>query len=408
MLKNKFKIIALLMVIIFSLMAPIVRAEDNEADGHVTTQEEIIQGAEALVSQNVVNEENYKQSDVYLKGDEITIDYTIDGNLFVMANTVNINAPIGGDAFIIANNILIDKDGYIFSNLFSISQNITINGSVYDVFSYSSNSINIDGYIYRDVRAITNNFTLTGTIGRNAFLNMNSISISSDSTDEQGNTVTSQGSIHGNLNYTSGQEITIQDGIVTGDINFTQESSSAISIQTYILSLGKFLVTVLVIWLLCLWLAPKFLTRTDYIISKKMPSTIGLGILAPIVLIIIFSILLLLEITSTIGAIGLITLLTICAIGSSIFVISFNNLVCKKFKIEKTIGKLGVLIITAIIIWLIALIPFVGKILSIILSLLGIGILVNSILLYKKDLTNSKSKSKNNEINDENKTEKNK
>ena len=149
------------MVIIFSLMAPIVRAEDNEADGHVTTQEEIIQGAEDLVSQNVVNEENYKQSDVYLKGDEITIDYTIDGNLFVMANTVNINAPIGGDAFIIANNILIDKDGYIFSNLFSISQNITINGSVYDVFSYSSNSINIDGYIYRDVRAITNNFTLT-------------------------------------------------------------------------------------------------------------------------------------------------------------------------------------------------------------------------------------------------------
>lgn len=396
MLKNKFKIIALLMVIILTLMIPVVRAEDNEADGYVTTQEEIVQGAEELASENVINEENYKQGDVYLSGDEVTIDYTVDGNLFVMANTVTINAPIGGDAFIIANNILIDRDGYIFSNLFSLSQNITINGSVYDIFAYSLNSINIDGYIYRDVRAITNNLTLTGTIVRNAYFDINTLDISSESTDDQGNTVTSQGSINGDLNYTSKQELTIPDGIVTGAINYSQDSSSPASVQIYILSLGKFLVTVLVIWLLCLWLAPKFLNRTDYIISKKMPSTIGLGILTPIVLTVVFAILLLLEITSTIGALGLITLFTICIISSVIFVIAINNLICQRLKIEKTIGKLGLLIITAAIIWLLALIPVVGGVISIIATLLGLGILINGILLSRKNINLSENKSEKN------------
>lgn len=396
MLKNKFKIIALLMVIILTLMIPVVRAEDNEADGYVTTQEEIVQGAEELASENVINEENYKQGDVYLSGDEVTIDYTVDGNLFVMANTVTINAPIGGDAFIIANNILIDRDGYIFSNLFSLSQNITINGSVYDIFAYSLNSINIDGYIYRDVRAITNNLTLTGTIVRNAYFDINTLDISSESTDDQGNTVTSQGSINGDLNYTSKQELTIPDGIVTGAINYSQDSSSPASVQIYILSLGKFLVTVLVIWLLCLWLAPKFLNRTDYIISKKMPSTIGLGILTPIVLTVVFAILLLLEITSTIGALGLITLFTICIISSVIFVIAINNLICQRLKIEKTIGKLGLLIITAAIIWLLALIPVVGGVISIIATLLGLGILINGILLSRKNMNLSENKSEKN------------
>ncbi len=396
MLKNKFKIIALLMVIILTLMIPVVRAEDNEADGYVTTQEEIVQGAEELASENVINEENYKQGDVYLSGDEVTIDYTVDGNLFVMANTVTINAPIGGDAFIIANNILIDRDGYIFSNLFSLSQNITINGSVYDIFAYSLNSINIDGYIYRDVRAITNNLTLTGTIVRNAYFDINTLDISSESTDDQGNTVTSQGSINGDLNYTSKQELTIPDGIVTGAINYSQDSSSPASVQIYILSLGKFLVTVLVIWLLCLWLTPKFLDRTSYILSKKLPSSIGFGILTPIVLIIASVILLLLEITSTIGGLGLVLLFAVCIISSVIFVIAINNLICQRLKIEKTIGKLGLLIITAAIIWLLALIPVVGGVISIIATLLGLGILINGILLSRKNMNLSENKSEKN------------
>ena len=279
--------------------------------------------------------------------------------------------------------------------MFTFSSNVNINGVVYDLYAYSNSSVNINGYIYRDVRVVTKDLTLSGTIGRNAYIDVNNINISTASTDEEGNTLTSQGSIYGDLNYTAKQELSIPEGIVTGDINYTQATSTS-SIQSYILSLGRFLATTIIIWLLCLWLTPKFLDRTSYILSKKMPSTIGLGILTPIVLTVVFAILLLLEITSTIGALGLITLFTICIISSVIFVIAINNLICQRLKIEKTIGKLGLLIITAAIIWLLALIPVVGGVISIIATLLGLGILINGILLSRKNINLSENKSEKN------------
>ena len=144
-------------------------------------------------------------------------------------------------------------------------------------------------------------------------------------------------------------------------------------------------------------------------LTKKVPSTIGFGILTPIVLLFATVVLLLLGIASTIGVLGLIILFVACAISTSIFVIAINNLICKKLHVEKTIGKLGVLIITAVVLWLIGLIPFVGGVISIIAAVLGLGILINGILPFNrnKDFSkdNKEDKSKENKSKTENKTE---
>ena len=395
MLKSKLKIIALIMLIILSLIVPQVNAEDNEAEGQTTnTTEGEATAISAEQGTSSINTQNYKEGDVYLTGDEITIDYIVDGNLFVMANKVTINSQIGGDAFIIANDLVVGENGYIFSNLFALAPNITIGGVVYDLYAYSNN-IQVNNYIFRDARAIANNFTLAGTIGRNAYLNVDNIEVISNKDDQ--NNVTSQGSIKGDLNYSSKQELEIQDGIVSGDVNFTQLKTSSPSIQTYLLSIGRFLVTLLIIWLLCLWLAPKFLERTNLVLTKKLPSTIALGILTPIALVIAFVILLLLNITSSVSLLGLALLFIACAISSSIFVIAVNNIICNKLKVEKTIGKFGILIITAAVLWLIALIPFVGRIISTIAAILGLGILINAILPHNRNIleTDQKAEKKN-------------
>ena len=397
MLKSKFKIIALFIVIILTLMIPIVRAEDNEANTQDSQEQAVINAAEEQAKQSATRQDTYRQGDVYLNGDEVTVDYIVDGNLFVFADTVNITSQIGGDAFIVANTINVSENGYIFSNLFAIAPNINIRGSVYDVYTYSNN-LNISGYVFRDVRSITNDFTLSGTIGRNVFLKVNNIQVETGSTE--GNSVTSQGSISGDLNYSATQEFSIPDGIVLGNINYTQIKNSSPSIQSYILALGKFLVTVIVIWLLCLWLAPKFLNRTDLIFTKKLPSTIGFGILTPIVIIIASVILLLLGITSSVAVLSLVILFIAYAISSSIFVIAINNLICKKLNVEKIISKLGFLILTAVILWLIALIPFIGRVISIIAAILGLGILINGILPSNRNKDFSEDKKDTSEGND--------
>lgn len=392
MLKNKLKTIALIMLIILSLIVPQVNAEDNEAEGQTsnTVQEEAT-AISTDPSTTSVNAQNYKEGDVYLTGDEITIDYVVDGNLFVMANKVTISSQIGGDAFIIANDIIVENNGYIFSNLFALAPNITISGVVYDLYAYANN-IQVNNYIFRDARAIANNFKLAGTIGRNAYLNIDNMEVISIKDDQ--NNVTSQGSIKGDLNYSSKQELEIQDGTVSGDINYTQLKTSSPSIQTYLLSIGGFLVTVLIIWLIGLWLAPKFLERTNLVLTKKLPSTIALGIFTPIVLIIALVILLLLNITSSVSLLGLALLFVACAISSSIFVIAVNNIICNKLNVEKTIVKLGFLIITGAVLWLIALIPFVGRVISTIAAILGLGILINAILPHNRNLSGTETKVK--------------
>lgn len=392
MLKNKLKVIALIMLIVVFLMTPFVNATEENQPGNeaVTTSNEEQANVEST-NQQTTAQNNYKDGDVYLTGDEITIDYIIDGNLFVFADTVNINSQIGGDAFIIAKTVNINKGGYVFSNLFTIANDLNINGVVYDLYASSTN-INISGYVYRDIRTTSNELKISGVVGRNAYVTTNNISFEANSNEE--NQTIQQGTIAGNLNYTARNELSIPEGVVNGTTNYTEAKTTSPTIGDYLLALGRFLVTVIIIWLLCLWLAPKFLNRTNLVLTKKLPSSIGLGILTPIIVIFISVILMLINITSTIAMIGIILLLLICILGSSIFAISLANLIANKLKVENKVGTLGVLIITSAVIWLICLIPVVGRILSLIVTVLGIGILVNNLLpsTRKKDFSTTDAK----------------
>ena len=281
MLKNKFKIITLIMLVVLFFMTPFVNAEDNEAPGGAVTTSNEEQANVESTNQPATAQNNYKDGDVYLTGNEVTIDYIVDGNVIVFANTVNINSQIGGDALIFARTVNINNGGYIFSNLFTIASNLNVNGVVYDLYASAPN-INISGYVYRDARTTSDNFKLSGVIGRNAYITTDNISFETNTNEES--QVTQHGTIAGNLNYTSKSEISIPEGSVNGTVNYTEAKTNSPTIGNYLLALGRFLVTVIIIWLLCLWITPKFLSRTDLVLTKKFPSTIGLGILTPIVI----------------------------------------------------------------------------------------------------------------------------
>lgn len=393
MLKNKWKIVAILAAIILVLMVPTVRAENetpaqNSGDLSVNP---ISENPEATNTEAPVKEDNFKKGDVYLTGDNITVDYVVDGNLFIFANQVTINSQIGGDVFVVANKVTVGEQGYVFSNLFALSNEIDISGVVYDLYS-SSKNVTINGYIYRDIRVMTDTLNVNGIVGRNAFVKANAINFATNANTES--TVSNSGIISGDLNYTASKEITIPEGAVAGTSNFTQENKgNSVSIQGYILSLGRFLATVAILWLICLWLTPKFLKNGANLISKKILPIAGYGILTPILALIAFVILLVLGITSNIAILLLAVILLIFAISSAIFVITFNQFICEKFKIQKSLPSFGVLILLAAVTWGLTLIPYVGFILSIIVSLLGLGTIVIGILpSANKEKNKKKSK----------------
>lgn len=387
MMKNKLKIIPIIMVIILAFLVPFVRAENEVA---LNEEESIMPISEEATAEGDTTNENteatdedasFKKGDVYLTGDKINIDYVIDGNLFVIANEVTINSQIGGDAFVCANSITVGEQSYIFSNLFAVSSKLNVKGVVYDLYAFSKN-VDISGYIYRDIKVAADTLNIFGSIGRNAYVNCSDISLGSSQDMKEGEpiTATTKGLISGDLNYTSKAEATLPEGSVNGAVNFTP-SVSQFNVNNLFLSLGCSVASVLIIWLLCLWLAPKFLKNTSSLLeTKKVLPVIGLGIATPIVLSIAMVVLFLIGITSSIALLAFTLLFALMLISTSIFVITANNLVCKKLKIEKTIGNFGMLVICAIVLWALTLIPYAGAVISLIAGILGLGIVVYSLV----------------------------
>ncbi len=396
MLKNKSKIIALLTLIVLALTIPIVKA-DNEEPVAVSSEtptsietpdanqavepiatEPISEGEENAEATSAEN--NMKNSDAYLFGDTVTLDYIVDGNAFIFANTVVIDSQIGGNVFVCAKEVTIKENGFIVNSLFGFAEKINISGVVCDLYA-AAKEVNLSGYIYRDMRVGAETLNLTGIVGRDVFVDADKISFVS-SEDEN---VTSNAMIGNNFTYTSDEEITIPEGIVNGEVEFNKSTpyNNSKSINDYILDLGTFVCTVIAIWLLALWLTPKFVKNPYNILSKKVLPAIGYGILTPIVLIFAFVMLLVLGITAGVSLIALMLLVALIAISASSFVITANGLVCSKLKIEKTTQSFGMLIVCAVAYWLIALIPVVGSIFSLVAGIIGLGIVVYNILPLK-------------------------
>lgn len=404
MLKKKFSIIALLFILIVSLTLPIVRAENETDEGIMPINEQGSSNEEVQANPNSEQDDsNFKNGDVYLFGDNITIDYIVDGNLFVFANSVTINSQIGGDAFICAKTITVSEQGYIFSNLFALAETVNVNGVIYDLYSCSQTT-NISGYVYRDIKVASETLNILGTIKRNAFVECNNITIGNQSENSDDKTPSTQGGIGGDLNYTAKNELTIPKEAVNGNINFTPKVEvSTNTLSDKILSLGSFIATVVLIWLVLLWLAPKFVKTCDKMLIKKPLPVIGIGLITPFVFLFGFVVLLLLSITASFSLLAMGLLFILLLVSSSIFVITINNLICNKLKIEKVPGILGILIISSAVLWLLKLIPIVGGLISFISVVVGLGIII-SCLIFKSETTESnKDKKLVNETKTENK-----
>lgn len=404
MLKNKFKLIFILTLIVLIIIMPFSKAVNEATTEEATmtsedTSEQPIIPSENENQQNALIQEgvqqdsntesqqaepdNLKSSDVYLTGDNINIDYLIDGNLYIMANSVTISSQVGGDAFILARDVTITNQAYIYGNLFNISERLNVEGTVYDIYSLSQ-SVTISGFVYRDVKISSGTVKIPGTIRRNAFINAETLSFKDEESSLESENL-AEGIISGNLTYFSPKEANISKENVLGNTDFhkTTEDTTTVSIQTYLISLGTSLITIIGIWLLLLWLAPKFSNNAQSLLLKKPLPLIGFGFLGLLLIPIISIVLLLVGLSSVLSIIILATYFILLMISSTIFVIAINNAICEKLKIDKTFIKLGILVICGAVFWAIKLIPLVGGIVSFVSLILGIGLILYSTLKNK-------------------------
>lgn len=379
MLKSKCKLLLLLVVIItlisslsFATIEPRTSSEDDIMP--ISEEPETDEIAENTENEDV----NWVNNDLYIAKGNVVVDQIVNGNSFVFADEVIVTGEIGGDLFVCANKLTIDG-GYIYNSLFAVANEITIKGIVYDVYAIANKfTLDSDGFVYRDLKVSANTLNLNGKVGRDVYVTASNYNFAKDN-----------GSlIGGKLEYYSNSEISIPDGVVLGEVKFNRESiveeNVVEKVFDYIFDAINLLVYTFVVLLLAIWLAPKFVNRVTNMDTKKAFVSFGIGILAPMAAIIVLFMLLISTVASTLSVAGILVFIAICMSGTAFASIYFGSLFIKLVKWNGKVKFVLATLITALIIWAISQIPYIGGIFGFLVSLFGIGtLLVNTV--YRKE-----------------------
>ena len=333
---------------------------------------------ESEISTISINEDDAVQP--ILDEPQTPVSKDIDKDLFLMDSDVTIDYNVNGNAFILANTLNVTSTGYIYNDLFVCGKEVNVSGYVYDIYATTSKlTISSDATIFRDVSAGAQTFVLGGTIRRNANVSFDNATFGDSAY------------IGEDFNYSSSSKVEVPENMVRGTINFTETDTSDSQTATvshkknYVWDAIKVLLISLVVILIVVLATPKFAEKEEIILTKKFGPALGYGALAiiaiPIACIILFC--------TVIGILpSIIVLLAyilfIAKLTYAFVAIPLGKIICKK--INKDSKGMNILFdcILVLAFWAIHLIPFVGGLVNLVINLLAFGIVTYTIFAHKK------------------------
>ncbi len=379
---KKLKYSLLLICIAVLMLASTIVYADNTIQPRTTESEAEVAPISADVSTTNSVSSNNVTNDLYLHDSSVTIDYPVTGNVFILANDVNINNRIVGNVFVLAQNVNIQSKAYINSSLFVCAENVNIDGYVFDLYSATNKlTVSDNGRILRDITACGGALDLAGAVSRNANLNFENISVTS--------------SINGNLSYSAKSE-SVSPELVNGEISFKEMSSNSQSANTtmdYLTDLLKILIVSMIIILVIVLAIPKFAEKEQKILENKVAPSIGYGAIAliaiPIICFILFC-----TVLGIMPALSILFayLFLILEMVSAIVAIPISKIFCTKINKNTKGMTILISILLVIVIWLLEQIPVVGNIISLLVAILGLGILSYSVFHSKIESKDKKVK----------------
>ena len=206
--------------------------------------------------------------DLYVASTNIDIhhDAVVDGNIFITGSNINLKGQITGSAYITAENFDMNYYGYISRDLYLNSDNVKISGVIYrNAYITASNKLETTPYFRVDQNLTVNyanDYVFSGEVKQNAKINVEKLSFNKT---ENGKCI-----INGNLEYGTKNEVTVPEGIVTGEIipsEYVEMYNKNISIANRMLTFLALFVYVIVVILISKKVAPKAIQNLSTINS---------------------------------------------------------------------------------------------------------------------------------------------
>lgn len=391
MLKNKTKVF--LLIITFIVLASTFSFATSDPAVNPISQNTVSETntIETNGEQDITTTENEEpeiyNDNLYLFNDNVVMNQLVDGNVYIVGQNVEITGKVNGSLFVIADTVTFSKDSYIMQSIYVCANELYLNGAANDLYAIANKvDMSYDSFMLRDLYVVADSFNFNGGAGRNAFVSAKDF-----------NFVTTEGSaaiVYGNLTYTSSNELALSNDLVQGEIKYSKyenafgEKSVQDIILDYIVDFLKVLLYTVAVFLLALWLAPKFVEKSSSFIGKKSAMALGVGIISFVVAIIVSICLLFSVIAIPLGFAIFVLFMLMLSIAFAVTTICITNKVKEKFKFNNKYSTALTLILVTLILWALEQIPYVGFVVSIIVSLIGFGIT----LLYlftknKKDET---------------------
>ncbi len=352
---------------------------------------------EFSVQENIIISENeIINNDVYIISQDLIVDGSISGDLVVISNNITINGEIAGDLIAISNNI--EVNGIINGNIRAISENLIINGIVKK--NISTISVNLDtnssSFIGWSVLSLSDKISLNGQINGNVNLFSNNLDINSiieknlniNILNKEGYlTLGNKAIINGQLFYKNFSENIINiDGQIIGQTNSELKKSNDFFILPWLI---KRLFLIFSAILLALLLTTLIKNLDEKIEIKDTKHFLNL-LLRGSVLFFVAPILSLLLLFSIIGIPLSLIILTIYIIliylAKIISAFFLGNIILKKLFKIKNFKKIWSGVVGIVLLWFSFSIPYFGKSISIITIVIGLGLIINYVKNKSKNI----------------------
>lgn len=405
-LKNKILVFAFAFIILFSTISMASTPPANNTKGNTEEAVTTSLNTEGKTNQTVSNETNGEASsenasnenanentiytsDYFAAGQNVELNKLVDGNSFAMGDTINVTGQINGDLFVLGNKVIIDENAIIYNNLFVLAKELIINGTVYNLYSLSTDlTLGQSAIIYRDMASYSNKITFEGRVQRDVFVTVNELNFPDNS----------KTLVYGSFNYTSVNEANIPDGIIKGDINFKKIDTSidtSTLILNYIIRFVATAIFVLVVVLFLIFFTPKAIDRAKYNLIERPFATTGIGILGIALIPFIVVLLMTLSVTLPLAMTLAVIYGVLVSLAFSFFAIAIAKYLVDKFNLQKKWQLALFTIISALVMYALTIIPAIGGYAKLFFIVVGFGIVLVSIFSKKFEKTDKTEKNSN-------------
>jgi cytoskeletal protein CcmA (bactofilin family) len=410
-------LIGLMLLAVLIIVPPVWAVESRSGDQVIVGPDEVVDD-DLYATANQVVVEGTIRGDLVAFGQSVNVDGTVEGDLIAAGQSVEIGGEVDDDARIAGQALLLGEGASVGDDLIAAAYSLqnepesNVGGTLW----YAGYQALLAGTVGQDLAGAVNALTLGGEIGGDAdvdvdgeeggaappaFVPVPQVPIP---TVEPGLTLTDSALIGGNLTYQSSTEAQIDPGAqIEGDVvreerPVEEEEATRSPLAEGVLDALGSLVALVLVGLLLVWLAPRWIRRRAYTVLDRPLASLGWGLLGLVAFLILGIVILLVTILLAI-VLGLLTLGSLVALivvlgllAEAALVLAFwistgylaqivvgflaGVLLLESVVPGRGAGRVLPLVVGLIVYVILVAIPVLGSIVGLIVVLLGLGALL--------------------------------